>query len=66
LTNHTIKVYIEGMLKIYQCTRCKWDWASRNPTAPKVCPKCKSPYWYVERGILPRGGSHHHKEEGKS
>lgn len=35
----------------YRCTRCRHEWvpmkASSNP--PRVCPKCKSPYWDRER-----------------
>lgn len=31
----------------YQCERCAHKWAPRNSGGPKprVCPKCKSPYW---------------------
>ena len=29
-----------------QCERCKHIWKSRDANKePKVCPKCKSPYW---------------------
>jgi DNA-directed RNA polymerase subunit RPC12/RpoP len=33
------------MINIYNCLRCKHEWAGRLDRAPKVCPKCKSPYW---------------------
>ena len=33
------------MLNIHKCLRCGHDWASRMDRLPKVCPKCKSPYW---------------------
>jgi predicted Zn-ribbon and HTH transcriptional regulator len=30
----------------YRCERCGHAWQPRNETqAPRVCPKCKSPYW---------------------
>lgn len=36
------KVFIRG----YRCERCRHEWMPRNwDTTPKVCPKCKSPYW---------------------
>ena len=42
---------IEG----YVCDRCGYRWSSRNGTGlrdkedPKVCSKCKSPYWNTPR-----------------
>ena len=40
----------EGMAKIqvwaWQCERCGHTWVPREvDSQPKVCPKCKSPYW---------------------
>jgi len=30
----------------WKCERCKHVWMPREEgVAPKVCPKCKSPYW---------------------
>jgi len=29
----------------YRCERCEHEWLPRNDDAPRVCPKCKSPYW---------------------
>ncbi len=30
----------------YHCGRCDHEWIPRDPNIePKVCPKCKSPYW---------------------
>ena len=39
----------EIMLKGFKCERCGHEWARRGDTAPKVCPKCKSPYWNTPR-----------------
>ena len=33
-------------ISAFQCERCGHIWAPRNThDEPKVCPKCKSPYW---------------------
>jgi predicted Zn-ribbon and HTH transcriptional regulator len=37
------KVTLDG----YQCERCDHKWVPRDAMEPKVCPKCKSPYWNV-------------------
>lgn len=30
----------------YRCQRCGHEWVPRDKTQkPKVCPKCKNPYW---------------------
>ena len=40
------KVTLDG----YQCERCAHRWVPRDDDIePKVCPKCKSPYWNVPR-----------------
>jgi len=28
-----------------KCERCGHKWLLKKPTEPRVCPKCKSPYW---------------------
>ncbi len=35
----------------YQCERCGHEWIPRGDLAeePRVCPKCKSPYWNQPR-----------------
>jgi Zn finger protein HypA/HybF involved in hydrogenase expression len=34
----------------YKCERCDHTWVPRNhDDEPRVCPKCKSPYWNVPR-----------------
>ena len=40
---------IEIKLKGYRCERCGHEWAPRGLKEPKVCPKCKSPYWNVPK-----------------
>lgn len=29
----------------YRCERCGYVWIPRKQELPKVCPRCKSPYW---------------------
>lgn len=29
----------------YRCERCGHEWLPRQEGEPRVCPKCKSPYW---------------------
>jgi len=39
-------------MKKLKCKRCsgeKHEWVQRSETLPKQCPKCKSPYWDVEK-----------------
>lgn len=32
----------------YRCERCAHEWVPRDETQdPRVCPKCKSPYWNI-------------------
>jgi len=36
----------EITLKGYRCERCGHEWVPRNTDEkPRVCPKCKTPYW---------------------
>jgi len=48
------KIKIEGWV----CERCRHEWRGRNKE-PRVCPKCKSPYWNIPRKIKNK------KQEGK-
>jgi predicted Zn-ribbon and HTH transcriptional regulator len=42
----------EITLKGYQCERCNHKWIPREESEiPRVCPKCKSPYWDKPRKI---------------
>jgi hypothetical protein len=36
-------------LPFFKCKRCGHKWIPRRPQKPKVCPKCKSPYWKKDR-----------------
>lgn len=45
---------LKGMAKVerwvWQCERCGHEWLPRNKDVePRVCPKCKSPYWNLPR-----------------
>jgi predicted Zn-ribbon and HTH transcriptional regulator len=44
-------VKVQRKVWVYQCERCGHEWQPRDPKAPepKVCPKCKSPYWNTPR-----------------
>ena len=39
------------MMKTNTCTRCGHKWYPRTPERPRVCPKCKSPYWDKPRKV---------------
>ena len=48
------KVKLSG----YICERCKHVWVPREYKAkekPRVCPRCKSPYWDIPRKTKPAG-----------
>jgi len=43
---------VEIKLKGFRCERCSHEWIPKNMNKePKVCPKCKSPYWNTKRRI---------------
>jgi predicted Zn-ribbon and HTH transcriptional regulator len=44
--------HIMGIVKLtgYKCERCGHRWVPRQTKKkPRVCPKCKSPYWDIPR-----------------
>jgi uncharacterized OB-fold protein len=44
----------EITLKGYKCERCGHKWVPRERDFPRVCPKCKSPYWDKPRRLATR------------
>jgi predicted Zn-ribbon and HTH transcriptional regulator len=36
-----ITITVDG----WRCERCGHEWIPLRENAPRVCPKCKSPYW---------------------
>ena len=46
-----------GKIQVYAyvCERCGHKWVPRQQDVePKVCPKCKSPYWNRKRALKER------------
>jgi rubrerythrin len=41
----SIWVKLDGL----RCLRCGYTWLPRGKKLPKVCPKCKNPYWKKPR-----------------
>jgi DNA-directed RNA polymerase subunit RPC12/RpoP len=35
----------ELLVKAFKCERCGHVWVPQSEERPRVCPKCKSPYW---------------------
>ena len=47
-----VKIILMGL----KCERCAHEWVPLNKDQePRVCPKCKSPYWNVARRKPKRG-----------
>jgi len=37
---------LKKLMTVFRCERCEHEWVPRNTEEkPRVCPKCKSPYW---------------------
>lgn len=46
------KVLLEG----YRCERCGHEWLPRDKgKKPKVCPRCKNPYWDTPKKSASQG-----------
>src|SRR5437899_11414927 len=43
-----ITIALEG----FRCARCGHEWVPRKDEVPRVCPRCKSPFWDRERTLL--------------
>lgn len=42
----TVEIKLVG----FRCERCEYEWVPKSiEREPRVCPKCKSPYWNVPR-----------------
>lgn len=39
----------EIVIKKKTCKRCEHEWIPRQEREPVFCPKCRSPYWNMER-----------------
>ena len=39
------------------CKRCGHEWRPRQDEPPVQCPKCRSPYWDIPRGLTRIAGS---------
>jgi predicted Zn-ribbon and HTH transcriptional regulator len=49
---YIVPVMAKRKITVYQytCERCRHDWIPRDiDNEPRVCPKCKSPYWNKPR-----------------
>ena len=58
LTGYTSRRILKKMARVkldgYRCDRCRHEWLPRDKGQdPKVCPKCKSPYWNTPRKLRP-------------
>jgi len=43
-----VKIKVSG----FRCERCDHEWVPRDINVePRVCPKCKSPYWNRPRRV---------------
>jgi predicted Zn-ribbon and HTH transcriptional regulator len=41
---------VEIKMKGFRCERCGHEWVPKDISKePRVCPKCKSPYWNAPR-----------------
>ncbi len=54
MTVHTKEQILPGMVRVqlwgFRCERCEHEWLPREKNRePRVCPKCKSPYWNLPR-----------------
>ncbi|KKN58818.1 hypothetical protein LCGC14_0548240 [marine sediment metagenome] len=48
-------------IKKQKCLRCKYEWYPKpkdgKVNRPRVCPKCKSPYWDIPKTQFKKGDS---------
>jgi len=43
-----VRIEVDG----FRCARCGHEWVPRKNETPRVCPKCKSPFWDRERSLV--------------
>lgn len=56
-----VKIEVMG----YRCERCGHEWVPRSEgEEPRVCPKCKSPYWNRPRQRKSKHGKKLDKKHG--
>ena len=39
-----VRITVDG----WRCARCGYEWIPRKKELPRVCSRCKSPYWDTE------------------
>ncbi len=50
LYGYTLLSMARVQLSGFRCERCEHEWVPRDKNEePRVCPKCKSPYWNTPR-----------------
>jgi len=50
-----------------KCYRCGHEWKSqKQQERPKVCPKCKSPYWFKKKTKYSRTELEHIEEDNRT
>ena len=45
---------VDIALQELECKRCGYKWVPRIKKV-RICPKCKSPYWDVEKRVVGKG-----------
>ncbi len=45
--SHMARIKLDG----FRCERCGHEWVKRGEDDPRVCPKCKSPYWDIPKRV---------------
>ena len=48
------------------CRRCGHKWYPRTMQTPKVCAKCRSPYWETKRKRVFKDANSNAKQAGKA
>lgn len=51
----TVPAYLYGCLRCQHVGLYVIDSLTKQDAPPERCAACKSPYWHVAKGVLPRG-----------